>query len=460
MAPQRNLTLTEELEKLEQSITLTLQGIVRALNMKPTSIDSYSEIDHNFSRAHRIVTSSILPVVEQYAEHSKNVWESSKFWKQFFEASANVSLSGYEEPPEQEETVTEDATITTPSTQAYASPSHAQDDDDKTMTPQANARRQYQPTADDSTLSTTPPEQSTPRPRSKHHQQQEPSMALYSSPYEALKREIQGDQQPSQHDNSTLPSTPRNPFQSRPDSSPFIQPSTSRPYRTPKDDPLLHRILDKNWRLQATSHTTTRAPKPGTSTLPYRTGRTPARNRSDNDATPAEGKGKSKAIPLDNDVDSSPAVPAPQLHSEIFGTPARRTKIPGVSVLTPARGKRTPSQKRSTKTPGEDVAGRKEIWESDSDDEEDGPGMSPPKTMQFHVPQSKLLRTPGMCSPHLLSFGQCIIWLTNSFSLAREASKKIVEDLLLTAGGNVTDEFEESSPSVVKREIMDEDDTF
>lgn len=44
---------------------------------------------------------------------------------------------------------------------------------------------------------------------------------------------------------------------------------------------------------------------------------------------------------------------------------------------------------------------------------------------------------------------------------AREASKKIVEDLLLTAGGNVTDEFEEeSSPSVVKRGAMEEDDTF
>ena len=60
-APSRNLTLTEELEKLEQSITLTLQ-----------------EIDHNFSRAHRIVTSSILPVVEQFAKHSDAIWEGSK----------------------------------------------------------------------------------------------------------------------------------------------------------------------------------------------------------------------------------------------------------------------------------------------------------------------------------------------------------------------------------------------
>src|SRR5271167_3306363 len=81
--------------------------------MIQTNSDNCVEIDHNFSRAHRIVTTSILPIVEQYAEHSKAVWEGSKvsspvlphrrllittkFWKQFFEASANVSLSGYEE---------------------------------------------------------------------------------------------------------------------------------------------------------------------------------------------------------------------------------------------------------------------------------------------------------------------------------------------------------------------------
>lgn len=57
----RNLSLTEELEKLEQSITLTLQ-----------------EIDSNFSKAHRIVTTSILPTVDEYAKHSSDVWEGSK----------------------------------------------------------------------------------------------------------------------------------------------------------------------------------------------------------------------------------------------------------------------------------------------------------------------------------------------------------------------------------------------
>ena len=36
------------------------------------------EIDHNFSKAHRVITTSIIPVVEKYAEHSKEVWEGSK----------------------------------------------------------------------------------------------------------------------------------------------------------------------------------------------------------------------------------------------------------------------------------------------------------------------------------------------------------------------------------------------
>ena len=49
------------------------------LNDSCYALKLYStEIDHNFSRAHRIVTASILPIVDQYAEHSKNVWEGSK----------------------------------------------------------------------------------------------------------------------------------------------------------------------------------------------------------------------------------------------------------------------------------------------------------------------------------------------------------------------------------------------
>lgn len=82
--------------------------------------------------------------------------------------------------------------------------------------------------------------------------------------------------------------------------------------------------------------------------------------------------------------------------------------------------------------------------DSDEDDDDFGPEFSPPKTMQFHVPQSRLVQTP-----------------------AREASKRIVEDLLLTAGADATDdiedddyEFEIPSPSVVKPGWEIDDDTF
>ena len=167
---QRQLSLPEELEKLEQSITLTLQ-----------------EIDHNFSKAHRIVTSSILPIVEQYAEHSKAVWEGSKFWKQFFESSANVSLSGYEEQPSvlerTDETITEDsnATHTTLETsQSYETPS--------------SHHLSAQPVEEqlDMTSLTISPSNTTPRPNAngKAKAGTTATFADYPSPYEDLRKEI------------------------------------------------------------------------------------------------------------------------------------------------------------------------------------------------------------------------------------------------------------------------------
>ena len=424
-AGQRNLTLTEELEKIEQSITLTLQG--NCIDIMRQSINSTDlpsqEIDHNFSRAHRIVTTSILPVVEQYAEHSKNVWEGSKvfsttiliastvnlhpdipqFWKQFFEASANVSLSGYEEPPADDEATTteeNDPTATTPSTSTYHSPQ-----------PNTPSNQTYY---HEEALSPSPINV-TPRPPG---QKQRIATAPYSSPYETLKR----DTLAVSSSESTLPSTPRAAASPVPQSSPFVPPSTSHrtAHRTPTNDVLLHRVLDKNWRIQATPHSTIRLPQ---------------RSKSFTDPTPKprtrrKTRGRAKE---DYDLDSSPAVPAPQLHSEIFDTPAINRRVPGVSVLTPARGRKhsaTESGKRGK---------QQQIWDSDSDDEGDDMrvGMSPPKTMQIHIPQPRLLKTP-----------------------AREASKRIVEDLLLTAGGNVTDDLEEDSPSVVQRARLGDEDTF
>ena len=40
---------------------------------------------------------------------------------------------------------------------------------------------------------------------------------------------------------------------------------------------------------------------------------------------------------------------------------------------------------------------------------------------------------------------------------AKEASKQIMEDLLMSAGGDLTDDLDPDSPSVVKRGATDED---
>lgn len=60
-----------------------------------------------------------------------------------------------------------------------------------------------------------------------------------------------------------------------------------------------------------------------------------------------------------------------------------------------------------------------------------------------------------MCEHKLTLWGKCT---------AREASKRIVEGLLRTAGGDVTAEFsaaeEEESPSIVGRGRLLEEDTF
>lgn len=206
-----------------------------------------------------------------------------------------------------------------------------------------------------------------------------------------------------------MPSTPLFHRESPDDqqSSPFLPLSTARQIsdRSPAKDPLLHRILDKNWRLQATPHSQAR----GVGTFPYRVKATetlrPSPRKRDHTHT--------RMRDLD-DLDSSPPAPAPTLHAEIFDSPLRRPRVPGVSIFTPAR-KQGETAAEGAKAHDDVFTGKGQgggeeedrqtgrrgvvrnianIWDSDSDDE-GLEGMSPPKTMQFHVPQTRLLRTPG-----------------------------------------------------------------
>ncbi|KAK4985017.1 DASH complex subunit ask1 [Elasticomyces elasticus] len=449
----RTLTLTEELEQLEQSITLTLQGdylsTISASETTGRSAYRVLEIDHNFSRAHRIVTSSILPIVEQYAEHSKNVWEGAKFWKQFFEASANVSLSGYEEA-DLEDDLTHETTATTLTDATYEASSPA----DQTSTGAGDsASHSLEDEEDDASVIDSPTHtavHSTPRMPATAEKNGKGRAALsrpkpvHSPSPEKRTISTNGRLQPPNGSPSFDPSTPGKAPKPA-DSSPFNPPSAYQPPTAERrnNDPLLHRVLDKNYRIQATPH------NQRSHRLPHPRDSAPVTHATTATATRT-------ALWADDSLDSSPEVSAPQLRSDIFSPEKRKEKAlrtPGVSVLTP--GKRNapttstgrgvfssikPNKAVSLQNPT--LTRASDLWgDSDSDEDTADMGVSPPKTMQFHVPQSRLLQTP-----------------------AREASRRIVEDLLMTAGADATGEIEgdgeDESPILVRRKADWDDDTF
>ena len=288
--------------------------------------------------------------------------------------------------------MTETTDQATPSSASYTSPSH-----------DGYTQASFTPTRSERHETSSPfetPSQTTPRA-----QRTQPKMAAYSSPYEALKREMLGSSEPAGEEVSTsdLPSTPRGQTidDSTPQSSPFLPPSEA-PQRTPANDVLLHRVLDKNYRILATPHGQPPLPKP---------------RAQQPEPTPLTSRRAVSRPQANDDLDSSPLT-APQLRTEIFGTPGRAKRTPGISVLTPARHK-TPKQAVEK---GKQAKGP---WDSDSDEDDMFEGMSPPKTMQFHIPQSKLLKTPGK-SLSLISFEElaltwystycCWYWLMVQYS--------------------------------------------
>ncbi|KXL41444.1 hypothetical protein M433DRAFT_387907 [Acidomyces richmondensis BFW] len=437
----RALTLPEELEKLEQSITLTLQ-----------------EIDRNFSQAHRTVTQRILPVVEAYARHSADVWEGSKFWKHFFEASANVSLSGYEEAAIEEEDITQtddtSATLRTPT-------GHEEEEEEEEGGAEGEEKHQQHQQSqvtpsgtgaedDEEEFSVESPTQvtglqTTPR-LSADGAGKKPAFRS-PSPRKYTGRNLLATAQP------TTPRSAYNPTKTaRPQSSPFEPDTDARRHARTNNDALLHRgVLDKNYRVQATPHT-----QPGN--LPHHL----HQQEKHDQATGIQQKRKTL---WDDSPDSSPVAAVPQLRSDLF-SPVLPTKAgprtPGISVLTPAGARLGGGGARTTTTGRQLFSPQDKTYisqqqrhrtshsifaspneDEDEDDDDMLPDISPPKTIPFHVPPSRLLQTP-----------------------AREASRRIVEDLLLTAGAEGTEEIEavggdagEASPSVVRR-VLEEDDTF
>ncbi|KAI5785032.1 hypothetical protein DFH27DRAFT_615479 [Peziza echinospora] len=547
-ATRRPLTLPEELEKLEQQITLTLQ-----------------EIDHNFNKAHRIVTASIIPVVERFGT------QSQAFWKQFFEASANVSLTKYEEEPtgyteEEDETqqVGDETTGRNDTQYSEAPGEEASYLGEDSVTVEVQRRRDQvalQPShgidedldeddedgglgdvTNDSLLASLNLDQSTPKVR----KPQPGRWANVDSPYEKMKKGLNAAgssssggagaaaQKPSSKpqsrayqssdDDFSLGSSPEQPPTLRSNLTRGQQPPTTprpgrgaaggrrpqqppssafppeSPFYKPHGDPdtLLHKILDKNWRIQAT-------PRGKPTQSRYRNATTPRRpglfgnNPSTTKTGTGTGTGKNILLLSDDDDDdflSSPTIdsPAPpDLQTQIFDTPiqnrrrpfqnqqqqqqppqststtlsTRRLKASG-PPRTPSRNHRnnnntttttTTTSSYSTRAPPlpvpHPISSRKlrnlgdyhpHITEappaggsrfgahhtsssayrtaktpnkySISDDDDDDlllspPQFSPPVTIQFSLPQRTILATP-----------------------AREASRRLVRDILRTAGAD------------------------
>ena len=219
------------------------------------------------------------------------------------------------------------------------------------------------------------------------------------SPYESLKQEMKGeeaghrsggeDDEDStmflQHATARLPDMSMTPRSSL---FPEAQPSTQR-----AKDPILHRVLDKTYRLQATPHKFASPAKGGNTT--------------------AAGATWMADSPM-----SSPVIAVPKLRSEAFLSPIKtdvrarltaameQTRTPGKSVQTPATMRRTRDvfgggdggNPDNSAIGGGHKAKDEITWESDSDDDDAGflTGRSPPKTIQFALPPSKAMQTPGM----------------------------------------------------------------
>ncbi|KAF3937409.1 hypothetical protein ABW19_dt0207380 [Dactylella cylindrospora] len=428
----RQLSLTEELERLEQSITLTMQ-----------------EIDRNFNQCHRIITHSIMPIIDRYSEHSRDLCENVGFWKAFFEDSADVAIGTYESRPEDEITMSTEETYEESTTQEQTDttvmPDSGEDGEEKTITLQDEDTDSTDHELEDESILasmnlTGRDSLGRPKSRTKSQNGQRPTKwAAMQSPYDKLKKEVRSQQaarrkasvddtldesmtppslpagmsalnlndtDPSTLDPPTTPETlkakpsrgPSRVLDSSPE-SPFA-PQSARPtssHRPNRRDPLLHRAVDTNWRVQATPQRKT--PRKAAATV-----------------TP-----KHRVIP--SFVDSSPmsSPPPPQITTVFspIGTAKKRFDIKPRQKPTDTVSKdpKTPitAKKRYDTLDPKTMTAKDLLFDDEFDDDDDDDfnklGFSPPVTMQFTLPPSRLMQTP-----------------------AKQASKMLVNDIMRSAG--------------------------
>lgn len=364
-----------------------------------------------------------------------------------------MSLSGYEELAADEEDTTETGETTEHDEISVDYPPRPEVEDQSTVDESTSYDNQ-----DESLLDDGDGDFAGSTPRAPGCKKARPQFAKLETPYEQLRKEMgagAGQNPDSGDDDSDTEIVPHQHTTRLPDMSMTPRPSLGVGDLADDDifstarknkDPLLHRLLDKNYRIQATPHKPT-----GVSPFKWKV------------TEKAQDKGKLPAWP-EGSPQSSPEMAVPTLRSAAFMSPVKfhsggrprpvlasgGPRTPGMSVQTPATTRKTKdvfAEENRGRQRDEEVS-----WESDEDDMYGG--LSPPKTIQFALPPSKLLQTPGKFYGSRISFVPLA-----DVEVAREASKRIVDDILLTAGME-PEESSEYSPTIVKMNTNISDDTF
>lgn len=301
------------------------------------------------------------------------------------------------------------------------------EDDEMSAKPAGSANKNATMHGDESFLDDAELTGSTPRPPTTKTIRAE--VSHLGSPYDTMKRDMKAEEDGTtvlqDTEDSTvlfaqrtaqLPDMSMTPRGQRDDRTEQLRHSEQRRNK----DPLLHRVLDKNYRVQATPH------RPAYRVSPLKKDDVPSSAKKEKE------KEKPRATWHDDSPMSSPDMAPPTLRSEVFMSPyklmarqrmaqaggagastsraaASGPRTPGVSVQTPAAMKKSRDIFASARKSGDGGADdaraeksrggqRYEIdWDSDEDDDDLDlyAGMSPPKTIQFALPPSKLLQTPG-----------------------------------------------------------------
>jgi DASH complex subunit ASK1 len=280
--------------------------------------------------------------------------------------------------------------------------------------------------------------QSTPQPRQSWKQEEETD-----SSYQMLAQELTAkydlpapgaaNQQQMLEDESSLgippPSTPRTvkprggyQGSESPESS-MLQPATTRPPPTTTPGRLLHQTATKSWRIQATPGAAPMSKYRATAASMIPSVTTPARPNQPN-------------FNVDDDSPLSSPIQYPEFQTQVLNTPGpAHARTPARLMMTRDWGfTGGPPGTVKAKTPAKNTYGGYDFGDSDDDDIFLPPGFSPPKTMQFSIPASKLIATP-----------------------AREASRRIVKDILQTAGA---DDTMTTTDTGEQRSFVGEDSSF